>query len=352
MKLTKGRWIIVTLSLLVLLACSLPFGGTAVNTQGTQEAESLKETGIALGIQSTMLSYQVETSQAQSMLLTLEASQPTATQQPTNTPEPTATALPTATPAVEAAVASEPTAAPEVDLKKQIQQANILVFEDIRGYPDLEPRVQRAIQTMDFSGGKIVQVGDAVGNFMVELNSPTQWDLIIVAAEARSGVRGEFWDVILERVNQGSALIAEVWYLDDTAAGRISSLLGKCGIKYQRDWVRDEGADPLDYSMYWLDSGHELFSIYNSVGPLYTVTPYWIYDVGDLIRLGSGGDATLLAGLYSYEKSSYGTLATCLDGQMIFQTFSSHDYRYDQVVPLWQNYIMYTLTNHFQKAEE
>jgi len=40
-------------------------------------------------------------------------------------------------------------------------------------------------------------------------------------------------------------------------------------------------------------------------------------------------------------------LATCYEGRVILQTFSNHDYRYNEIVPLWQNYIHYTLKNHF-----
>jgi hypothetical protein len=36
-----------------------------------------------------------------------------------------------------------------------------------------------------------------------------------------------------------------------------------------------------------------------------------------------------------------------MDGRVILQTFSSHDYPTNDMVALWQNYIVYTLTNHF-----
>jgi hypothetical protein len=45
-------------------------------------------------------------------------------------------------------------------------------------------------------------------------------------------------------------------------------------------------------------------------------------------------------------------LATCYQGRVIIQTFSDHDYGQDNqdmgiLVPLWENYIHYTLKNHF-----
>ena len=64
------------------------------------------------------------------------------------------------------------------------------------------------------------------------------------------------------------------------------------------------------------------------------------------------GDAELLAGLYQSHKSDYGVLAACIEGRVIFQTFSTHDYRQDQTVPLWQNMITYTLSNHFKYMDQ
>ena len=62
---------------------------------------------------------------------------------------------------------------------------------------------------------------------------------------------------------------------------------------------------------------------------------------------GSGGDAVLLAGLSSRPSPGEGVLATCMQGRVIIQTFSDHDYRQEEIIPLWQNYIHYTLKNHF-----
>jgi hypothetical protein len=62
--------------------------------------------------------------------------------------------------------------------------------------------------------------------------------------------------------------------------------------------------------------------------------------------LGGSGNADMLAGL-SAKKSDEGVLATCYDGRVIIQTFSDHDYDEADILPLWQNYIHYTLKNHF-----
>jgi hypothetical protein len=53
-----------------------------------------------------------------------------------------------------------------------------------------------------------------------------------------------------------------------------------------------------------------------------------------------------LAGL-SAKPGDAGVLASCYDGRVIIQTFSDHDYDQGDIIPLWQNYIHYTLKNHF-----
>ena len=75
-------------------------------------------------------------------------------------------------------------------------------------------------------------------------------------------------------------------------------------------------------------------------------------DVGDLVKLRSSGDATIVAGLYPNEKNSYGLLTTCLEGRMVLQTFDTHDYDPSMTKALWENYITYTLTNHFKKIDQ
>lgn len=157
--------------------------------------------------------------------------------------------------------------------------------------------------------------------------------------------------MIMEQLNRKVALVAEVWYIDKTYYDRMDILMAKCGVQFQRDWTRNKGYDIFNYSIYWLDAQHPLFSILNMVEPLITPTPYWMGDAGDLIKLAPGGKATLLAGLHPKEKSSYGVLASCMEGRMILQTFSTHDYRESNTEMLWQNSIYYTLMNHFNTTQ-
>jgi hypothetical protein len=226
-------------------------------------------------------------------------------------------------------------AAPTADVQARIQNAKILVYEDTA---DIGLWISDALNGM---GLKYVHVDDAIGHFMENLNSPVQWDLIIVGAETKTKIQGEFWDVISEKVSRDkTALIAEVWYLDRLGEGRIKSVTANCGIEFQRDW-------PLAESIYWLDSNHPIFSDPNTAMPLINYSRYWDFQAGDLIRLSPGSNATLLAGIFQKRKSDYGVLATCYDGRVVFQTFSNHDYHHDDIIRLWQNYITYTLTNRF-----
>ena len=175
---------------------------------------------------------------------------------------------------------------------------------------------------------------------MEYLNSGTKYDLIIVDAEAKDRISGEFWDVINTRLTRDkAALIAEVWYLDSEAGGPISKILSGCGIRYRKDY-------DLADSIYWWNPTHPVFNEPNTVLPLLHYSRYWENQAGDQIRLGGSGDAVMLAGLAA-KPSDEGVLATCYDGRVIIQTFSDHDYSQADILPLWENYIHYTLKNHF-----
>jgi hypothetical protein len=342
---THSNWrsvLIIFICLLLVLACNLP----APNAQ-TAVPNNAEKT---LAFKGTSLAKREKTLNAKQSL-------PTATQ--TAAPAATYTALPTytayptftAAPQIDPVLPQPTQTTPVQDMDALIKSANILVFEDIRGYPSLLPWVHQAIIGMNLSGGKIVEVGDAVGNFMTELNSPTKWDLIIVAAEARSGVKGEFWDLILQQAKNNVALAIEVWYIDKDYLDKLNYLMDECGITLQKNWGRPATYQPLDYSIYWLQPQHPLFSIYKTIGPLVTPVIYWPGDAGDLIKLTSGSNAELLAGTQPNERSTYGTIASCMDGRMVMQTFSTHDYQQDKTVALWQNYIYYTLMNHFKVSQ-
>ena len=234
----------------------------------------------------------------------------------------------------------EPTqvqATPTQDVEARIKSAKILVYEntDERG---IGMWIQEALDGM---GLKYTQTGSYSGHFMEYLNSGVKYDLIIVGAEDKDKISGEFWDVINTRLTRDkAALIAEVWYLDREANGPISKILGGCGIRYQKDM-------PVDNSIYWWAPDHPIFNEPNTVLPLVHYNLYWGNQAGDRIMLGSGGDATLLAGRTTKNSNDGAVLATCYQGRVIFQTFSDHDYHEADIIGLWQNYVHYTLKNHF-----
>jgi hypothetical protein len=341
------RLVICILLVNLIMACNI---GSPAETADP----GLEETKVAMGIQMTMMAMQQETLNAEQAAAAnppAEQAQPAdqqTAQQPTYTPYPTYTPIPAQPTATQPPA---PTAVPAMAMADRIRGANILIFEDMMANYDVRPYVHAVIDEMNFSGGKVLEVGDALGNFKNALLSSTRWDLIIVAAENRTLVQGEFWGYIEDQLNNDVAVIAEVWYLDQHYTD-IQPIFRECGIKYQQNWERPWNFNSLDYSLYPLDQYHPVFSEPNSGINLGTSWNYWVgVDAGDIIRLDSGGDATLLAGLYPDRKSDYGVLANCMDGKLIIQTFSTHDYPENDVKDLWENYITHTLTKHFEALD-
>lgn len=267
----------------------------------------------------------------------------------TYTPYPTYTAAPISVTQQEPATM---TPEPELDMNALIKASNVLVYEDVVGDPTLVPIVGNVVNAMNFSGGKVINTGDAMGKFREYANSATQWDLIIIAAEARSGFSGELFEILYDPIENGAAVIIEIWYLDRVVNGKIAPILNNCGVTLFRNWERDYSYDPYDYSIYWLDTSQPLLSNPNTAqAPSYPY-PEWFGDAGDLLELSSGGNAVLVGGLHANRKSDYGVLASCMEGRMVIQTFSTHDYKMDIMQALWKNYIVNTLTNHYLYLEE
>jgi hypothetical protein len=241
-------------------------------------------------------------------------------------------------------------AAPEnstlpADLAKKMDLAKILVYEDVAGDPSLTPYVKTAIASLP---GDYTYMGDAMGNFMDKLTSDTPWDLIIMAAEMRETVSGGYWDLINDQVNKKVGLVAEMWYLDQINRGKISPFLEECGIGFQKNWDRSAGANKVEYGMFWSVPDSPVFNSPNEVGQFKWSLNYWTGDAGDFVSLSPGSNAVILASHGENNTHDYGLITSCLDGRVILQTFSSHDYPSDAMVALWQNYITYTLSNHFK----
>jgi len=306
----------------VALACNISGGDVPA-----------EETRVAVAVQQTSLAIERATLDAERNAPTLPPPAATYTSYPTYT-------------AVPEAVTEAPR--PVVDMKELIKASNILIYEDVAGDPTLVPIVANTVNAMNFSGGKVINTGDAMGKFREHANSATEWDLIIVAAESRSSFSGELFEVMYDHIDNGGAVIIEIWYLDQVVSGKISPILNDCGVTLFRDWERNWNYDPFDYSIYWLDKSHPLLSTPNiAQAPSYPY-PEWFGDAGDLLELNSGGDAILVGGTHQNRKSDHGVLASCMDGRMVIQTFSTHDYKMDIVQALWENYITYTLMRHYE----
>jgi len=321
--------------LLAALACNAPGANGASSGSG---ATAVDLTKVALEIQATnnapAVLPPVDTTK---IALEIKATDLAAglTQQAGQQPAPATTQAPAPAATTEIPATSQPTAQ---DMSSLIKNAKILVYEDAATVK-LDDVVK---STLDLMGLKYIHVGDAIGSFMGNLNSSTRWDLIIVAAESRNGVQGEFWDVITPKVTSDkTALVVEMWYLSQIANGRIQGLTSKCGIAYQstRSYVD---------SIYTLDPTNPIFSTPNGGFSLTNYSTHWTDKGGDYVRLTGSGDATLIAGGFMKEKSRYGMLTSCLGGRVVIQTFSTHDYHRETMQMLWENYITDTLTNHFK----
>lgn len=297
-----------------------------LQAQQTLQASQLSQIPIASPTMDTQLSVQE----------TIQAQQPTPNAQPAPT-ETTAIIKPS----------------PTVDLQSQIKSANILLYEDMVS----ETGTNRYVKdTLDRMGLSYKDDGNAQGWFKSDIlnGSPDggPWDLVIVAAEAKSGVQGEFFEYISDALNKGSSVILEVWYLDQIAAGAASSLLDQCGVEFEKDWSK---VPPSRMVMFPLDSSHPIMREPNPSLSFTKVTSYWwdetlqnIYDIGDWMKISSGGDARLLVGTIAAEKMTHGTVAVCIDDRLIIQTFSSHQLTYNSMTYVWENYIYNALRVRFE----
>ena len=261
--------------------------------------------------------------------------------------QPTPVPSPIITPQIEITPTQESTPSAE-DIQIMIDSSNILIFEDVAGYPSILPYVRKALESI---GGHHQYVADAMGKFLDYLISDTKWDLIIVSAEVRGAISGDYWTLITEQVDNNVALVAEVWYLDKISRGKIAPFLEKCGIEVQKDWGRSVTSNPVEYEMYWVEPDSPVFNTPNQVNS-FRASSYdvWPGDAGDFINLTEGSHSAILASHVRDAKRDYGLITSCLDGRVILQTFSSHDYGRNNgqdMIDLWENYIIYALTNHF-----
>jgi hypothetical protein len=173
--------------------------------------------------------------------------------------------------------------------------------------------------------------------------------LIIVGAESRDSISGDYFDILGDQMDRGSSVIIEIWYIDDVASGRIQPLMQRCGIAFQRDFWRNPGDNLNDFLVYLLEPSDPMFSQPNSISLLAPYDIMWDYDIGDYVQVTSGSsNAILLAGGYPQRYNDFGLLVDCMDGRMVWQLFSTHDYKTQDMINLWQNYVYNTLLARYE----
>lgn len=339
---------LLTLLALCLAACNLPLTQSG-DLKSTQIALNVRQTLLAAGNEQATQTVQAQqaTLDAQATLLSLPSPTPPQTLEATSAdispPIPAEAAAMTATPAA-------PPTPPEADLASRMRSAQILLYEDMVGQLDTNRYVK---DTLDQMGLPYTDVGSAKGwlksTLMAGASGGAPWDLVIIAAEAKSGVSGEFFEYVNNALNMGSAVILEIWYLDQTAAGTAATLLSRCGVEFDKDWNK---VPPARMVMFPLDGTHPVLNQPNSSLAFTAVTSYWAYeyDIGDWLRLSPGSNASLIIGTMPTDLSGHGTVAVCLDGQLILQTFSSHQLTFQAMRPLWENYIYNALKWRLQAA--
>ncbi|MFC2053960.1 hypothetical protein ACFLV7_06630 [Chloroflexota bacterium] len=238
-----------------------------------------------------------------------------------------------------------------IDMSTMLASANILLFEDMVN----DPNVLRYYRdTLDRMGLNYTDVGSAKGKLKAELYTGAPdgepWDLIILASEYKGSISGEFFDYVNDALDNGSSVILETYYLDKVHTGTARSILIRCGVEYETNWIR---VPPQMMSMYPLDSKHPILQEPNSGMTFSDTTSHWAYDfdVGDYMKISQKGDATLVLGTKATDKTSRGTVTVCIDDRMILQTFNSHNLTFDAMRPLIENYIYNALKARFQEAQ-
>ncbi|MBN1537678.1 MAG: hypothetical protein JW908_13150 [Anaerolineales bacterium] len=231
---------------------------------------------------------------------------------------------------------------PEGYWEDKIPAANILLFEDMAGRSGSR-YIKAALDAANYS---YTDVGSAQGWLKTNILSNGPWDLIIVASEARTKIQGEFFDMLLDEIHSGTAVIIEIWDGDFLAGGKLGNLLTECGVEVHGDWY-----NPSLRAIYWLTPDHPIFQQPNRITRVRT-NYFWADDIGDFMRLLPNSDATLLAGAMQGHTNDHGLITTCFGGRVVIQSFSDHDYDRSDMMHLWQNYVYYTLKNHYLFSPE
>ena len=348
---------VLSLGLLLVLsivACSFIYSIPLIENSTlleTQTAISMQQTQVAGGIKQATATAELSlaTLTAQSLLGTQLAHDATTT----------VSEGPGGTPTSEQASEKTPSSPGSSDWVSKMKSANILLYEDMAYVRDANRYVK---PTLDRLGIPYIDVAGAQGDLKTYLLAGgyegKEWDLVIIASEAKSGkpgISGEYFEYINTILDHGTSVILETSDLDVSANGIASTLLSNCGVEFESDWY---DVRPEHMAMYPLDPSHPILNEPNSDLTFTKVTNFWWdptrtdkYDIGDRLRLVPGSQAKLLVGTQGTDPTLHGTVVVCVDGRFILQTFSSHQLSFNAMQPLWENYIYNALKARLESSE-
>ena len=215
-----------------------------------------------------------------------------------------------------------------------MKSANILLYEDMVENRDARRYIRDTLESMKLP---YTDLGSAEGwlksSMIGGVPGGDEWDLIIIATEAKMGISGEFFQYINDALDKDISVILEIGYFDQIANGIANEVLERCGVAFQSDWRK---IHPSRMVMFPMGSLHPILNEPNSGLSFTKVTEYWWdpsgekeYDIGDRMQLTFAGDAILLLGTSAIDKNKNGTLTNCINNRLTLQTFSSHQIAYD-----------------------
>lgn len=334
----------------------------------SEQDRSLRETQLELNVAETLAAQQATEAnlgnslQAQQATLGTQLTQVAQVNEPppaTQTPDPaeiieqTVQAQQNQTSPTAPIATSEPTTPSKEPFEDWIKNAQILLYEDMTAQLDTNRYVKDALDSL---GLPYTDVGSAKGwlQSQVASNAPNgqSWDLVIMANESkRFGASGEFFTYALDLLDQQISVIMEVWWIDKVSSGAAAPLLVRCGLAHEKNWTN---VPPSRLVMFPLSTSNPIMFQPNSSLTFTAVTSFWWnpeqdIDIGDWMKLISGGDAELLVGTIASDTTTHGTVATCFAGQFILQTFSSHQLTFTAMKPVWENYIYNALKARYDR---
>jgi hypothetical protein len=371
---------LVLLLLLAIASCnfssssdedeSLKQTQTALSVQQTVNAAAEQQGGVNATIQAQQATIEAQAAQSTAAAAAQQqqppapdlagtqqalAAQQTAAAQQQQPPAPDLAGTQQALAAQQTAAAQQaeqqPPQAPTGNFEEKMKTAKILLFEDMVNDPSEYRYVQRTLDAMNL---RYKDDGSAKGWLKTDMlgGSPGggPWDLIILAAEWRESISGEFFDYLNNVLDQGTSVIIEAWYLDDISEGKVAPILADCGVQVYEYYPK---TGTLNDIVVWpLSSAatHPVMTTPNG-GLSFTKARdkwLWSFDLGDHTALTGRGDAVLLIGNDATSDYKDGVLTVCMGGQMTLMTFSSHSFPYQTMYPLWENMIYNALKIRFE----